>query len=442
MKPRFNSAGLYVQDAWEAIPDRLRITGALRYSSVAYDVRAADAPVVAGRPLWNDDSLRTGGFSGRIGGVLRVVKGLRLAANYSRGFRYPAITDLGTLGLTGDGFEVDYLASSALGGMIGTTAGTDAVSTGLPVEKQRSEISNNIDFSVRYQNKRFDTEFTVFRLDIEDAITKQALILPAGSVGRLLGSDVITSQNANGAVFVAAVRQPGHRQGEFYCRQAFRGRIRSGRKNNRLAFGTREFHIYPRGGQGHRRSAEYRGRNTAADRVPEPPLCTVALLDRRLFDHCRQAGPPFKPRPRRPPDRRGPQPGADRKLFPPRRLCLRAYEERRRHLQRKCKHATRWSRPGKISRPFLQECSARATRRRPCLLHCRRTRRSIYAAVLPSTRKPACISRLRIFSTSFTATRAGASTAPGGVLQLNCATGFSWIARTLACMNAQRSNPP
>jgi len=205
---RFDSAGLYFQHAWEAIPDRLRITGALRYSSVAYDVRAADAPIVAGRRLWNDDSLRTGGFSGRIGGVLRVVKGLRLAANYSRGFRYPAITDLGTLGLTGDGFEVDYLASASLGGTIGTTAGADAVTTGLPVEKQRSEISNNIDFSVRYQNKRFDTEFTVFRLDIEDAITKQALILPAGSVGSLLGSEVITSQNANGAVFVAASANP------------------------------------------------------------------------------------------------------------------------------------------------------------------------------------------------------------------------------------------
>lgn len=205
---RFNSAGLYVQDAWEVIPDRLRVTGALRYSSVAYDVRAADAPIVSGRRLWNDDSLRTGGFSGRIGGVVRVAKGLRIAANYSRGFRYPAITDLGTLGLTGDGFEVDYLASAALGGTIGTTAGADAVTTGIPVAKQRSEISKNIDFSVRYANKRFDTEFTVYRLDIDDAITKQALILPLGSAGQLLGSEVILFQNVNGVVFVAASPNP------------------------------------------------------------------------------------------------------------------------------------------------------------------------------------------------------------------------------------------
>lgn len=204
----FNSAGLFFQDAWEAVPDRLRITGALRYSNVAYDVNSADAPVVGGRRLWNDDHLRTGGFSGRIGAVVRVAKGFRVAANYSRGFRFPAITDLGTLGLTGDGFEVDHLTSAGLGGTIGTTAGTDAVSTGLPVMQQRSEVSNNFDFSLRYQNRRFDTEFTVSRLDIDDAITKQALILPAGSVGKVLGDQPITSQLPNGVVFVAAATTP------------------------------------------------------------------------------------------------------------------------------------------------------------------------------------------------------------------------------------------
>ena len=76
-----------------------------------------------------------------------------------------------------------------------------------------------------------------------------------------------------------------------------------------------------------------------------------------------------------------------------------------------------------------------------CIRHCRLTRRSISAEGLPSTRKPACISPLRIFSTSFTATRAGASTAPGEVLPPIYATSFSWklfdwSARTLACMNA------
>jgi outer membrane receptor protein involved in Fe transport len=204
----FESGGLFIQDAWEAIPNRLRISGALRYSAAFYKVRAADSPVVGGRRLWNDDSLRDAAFSGRIGAVVRVVDNFRLAFNYSRGFRYPSMTDLGTLGLTGDGFEVDYLTSLNLGGTIGTTAGVDAISTGLAVEKQRSEISNNFDFSARYQNKRINTNLTFFRLDIDDAITKQALILPAGAVGQFLGSDQIISQLPNGVVFVAASTTP------------------------------------------------------------------------------------------------------------------------------------------------------------------------------------------------------------------------------------------
>ncbi len=203
---RFDSGGLFIQNAWQAIPERLRITGALRYSAVAYRVRASDSPLVNNQALWNDDSLRTGAFSGRIGAVVRVVDDFRIAFNYGRGFRYPSITDLGTLGLTGDGFEVDYTSAINLGGTIGTTAGADAVSTGLPVAKQESEFSNNYDFSLRYHKKRFDTEFTVFRLDIDNAITKQALILPASVTS--VGGQPITSRTAGGAVFVAVATNP------------------------------------------------------------------------------------------------------------------------------------------------------------------------------------------------------------------------------------------
>jgi hemoglobin/transferrin/lactoferrin receptor protein len=205
---RFDSAGIYLQDQWDAFPDRLRVTGALRYSGMKYRVRQADAPVVGGRPLWGDDELTTSGFSGRIGAVVRATEALRFAFNYGRGFRYPSMTDLGTLGLTGDGYEVDHITSGALGGVIGTTAGADAESTGIAVTKQTSEFSNNYDLSIRYQRKNFDTEFTLFRLDILDAITKQALILPPGAVGTSLAGQTITSQLPSGAVFVAASTAP------------------------------------------------------------------------------------------------------------------------------------------------------------------------------------------------------------------------------------------
>ncbi len=205
---RFNTGGVFFQDQWNAIPERLRITGALRYSGADYKARASDSPLVGGQPLWSDDSLSTSNVSGRIGAVVRATNEFRIAFNYSRGFRYPNMTDLGTLGLTGDGFEVDHLTAGAANGTIGTTAASNAVSTGLPVTKQRSEFSNNYDLSLRYQHKRFDTEFTVFRLDIVDAITKQALILPAVTPGQTIGGQLITSQASGGAVFVAASTSP------------------------------------------------------------------------------------------------------------------------------------------------------------------------------------------------------------------------------------------
>jgi outer membrane receptor protein involved in Fe transport len=205
---RYLNGGLYVQDTWQAIPDRLRVTGALRWNAASYKVRAADSPVVNGLRLWNDDSVKLSDISGRIGAVLRLYKELRLTASYSRGFRAPSITDLGTLGLTGDGFEVDHTAAQALGGTIGTTADAAAVNTGLPVERQRSEITNNYDLGLRYGGRRFETEATVFLIDFRDSITKQALILPQGSVGRMLGDQPIISQLPNGVVFVPLSTSP------------------------------------------------------------------------------------------------------------------------------------------------------------------------------------------------------------------------------------------
>lgn len=206
---RYLVGGLYVQDAWQAIPDRLRISGALRYNVANYKVRASDSPVVNGLRLWNDDSLRVADFSGRIGGVLRLYRELRAGFNYSRGFRAPSITDLGTLGLTGDGFEIDHTAAERLGGTIGTTAGAGAVSTGIPVSRQRSEITDTYDLSLRWGwNKRVEIEATGFFINFRDSITKQALILPPGAVGQFLGDQQITSQLPNGAVFVPLSTNP------------------------------------------------------------------------------------------------------------------------------------------------------------------------------------------------------------------------------------------
>jgi hemoglobin/transferrin/lactoferrin receptor protein len=204
---RYLSYGFFAQNNFTAIPDRLRINGALRYSVASYESRAANAePGPDGLPLFPDDSARFGALSGRIGAVVNVTGGFDIAGKYTRGFRAPNTTDLGIIGLVGTGFEVDASTAAALGGLIGSTAGTDAVSTGIPVTRLDPEYSDSFDLSFRYTGRRFSGEITGFTTKLSDVYFDQALVLPPGAEGTLLGSEEIVEQNARGLVFVELAR--------------------------------------------------------------------------------------------------------------------------------------------------------------------------------------------------------------------------------------------
>lgn len=204
----YKSGGVYVQDVLTAIPDRLRLIAAVRYGGAKYNSRAANSPLVNGQPLWPDDSLSADAVTPRFGAVLTVVEGLSFSAQISRGFRTPHITDLGTLGLTGAGFEANAADLAGTGATIGTTADTTAVSTGRPVEQLKPESMWSYEGGVHLHRSRVDFDFTGFVNKLKGNIAYQALILPAGAVGKKLGDQTITSQTANGAVFVPLSTAP------------------------------------------------------------------------------------------------------------------------------------------------------------------------------------------------------------------------------------------
>ena len=194
---RYLSYGFFAQNNFTAIPDRLQINGALRYSVASYESRASNAPLGPGSvPLFPDDSQRFSALSGRIGGVVNVVGGFDIAAKYTRGFRAPNTTDLGILGLVGTGFEVDAQTAAARGGTISTT--------GIPVTLLEPEDSGTFDLSFRYTSRRFGAELSGFTTKLSDVYFDLPLALPPGATGTFLGSDQIISQNAAGFVFVAA----------------------------------------------------------------------------------------------------------------------------------------------------------------------------------------------------------------------------------------------
>lgn len=204
----YQSGGLYIQDVWEAIPNRLRLMANARYSAASYRARATDSPVVGGERLWTDDALQVSSFTFRAGAVLTPLEGLSLMANVGRGFRAPHMTDLGSLGLVGTGYEVSSADIAGLNATIGSTGDDKAISTGLAVGQLKPETSLSYEAGLRVYKGRIDTDLAVFINDIEDNIVKQSLILPSGAVGLRLGSEPIVSQLANGVVFVEPSSSP------------------------------------------------------------------------------------------------------------------------------------------------------------------------------------------------------------------------------------------
>ena len=205
---KYTQGGVFAQTGFEAVADRLRLVGAVRLGAVAYEAHASDAPVSGGKPLWPDDSFSTTSLTFRGGAIITPSEPWTFVVSASRGFRAPHMTDLGTLGLTGSGFEVAAPDVAGRNGFVGTTADATAISSGEAVEQLVSESSISVDASLRFRSRRASAEFTVFVNHIHDNIQKQTLILPQGAVGTLLGTEPITAQNANGAVFVAAATTP------------------------------------------------------------------------------------------------------------------------------------------------------------------------------------------------------------------------------------------
>ncbi|MBI2835231.1 MAG: TonB-dependent receptor [Acidobacteria bacterium] len=204
----YRSGGIYIQDEFSLVPDRLRLMGGFRFSLASYRAREADSPVVNGRRLWPDDSLKVGDATFRVGAITNITRELSIYGNVSRGFRAPHMTDLGTLGLTGSGFEVAAPDVAGLGATVGSLASDAAVSTGEPVRQVGPETSLNYEAGVRYRGRSWRTDLAFFVNDVNDNITKQALILPPGASGLRLGGEPIIAQSASGVVFVAPSTVP------------------------------------------------------------------------------------------------------------------------------------------------------------------------------------------------------------------------------------------
>jgi len=194
----YKTHGLFVQDAWSPVRSgRIRLGGALRFGGATYHSASPS------------DSLTANALSGRIGGIFRIAEPLSIHASYSRGFRAPNVTDLGTLGIQGNGFfEANVNDVASRGARIGTRADAGASDSGLPVERLRPEKTDNYEIGAQFRNGRMMVEVTGFWIRLNNTIVSQTLILPQGAVGQPLGDQIITGQLPSGAIFVPIATQP------------------------------------------------------------------------------------------------------------------------------------------------------------------------------------------------------------------------------------------
>jgi outer membrane receptor protein involved in Fe transport len=204
----FRQSGVFAQTTFSAVPDRVTLVGAIRVGNNRYRAEAADAPIVGGAPLWPDDSLSTTSTTVRAGATISATPWLTVTGNFGTGYRAAHMTDLGTLGITGAGFEVAAPDVAGMNGEIGTTALASSGSTGRAVEQVGPETSRTLDLGFRFRGSRGWMSVNGFVNDIDGNIQKQALILPAGAVGLNIGGQAITTQNPNGTVFVAGISTP------------------------------------------------------------------------------------------------------------------------------------------------------------------------------------------------------------------------------------------
>jgi len=206
---RYTTAGLFYQHGYEAIRNRLRLQGGVRYS--AFNFRTfADANLrdAAGQPLVPDFSttLQDGTFN--LGAVLSVTENVQLFTAVRRGFRAPNASDFSSVGLTSNGFEVSPDQGAAAGGLVGTKADSSAVSSGAAVATLAPEALYNYELGAKFQSRRMSASVSGFVNDISDFITKRALLLPPGAVGQTLGGQTIIAQLASGAVITGVDPRP------------------------------------------------------------------------------------------------------------------------------------------------------------------------------------------------------------------------------------------
>lgn len=204
----YRTLGLFVQDVATLIPRRLTANLGLRYSLFHYSQSPQDNPLdAAGRPTVPELDASFDDVTFNAGLAYAINSHFTLSGNVSRGFRAPNVNDFAATGLSGLGFEISPDEGARLNGSAGLLSSQRIIDTHL-LEPIRAEQLYSYELGLRFVSSRFSGNFAAFDSEISDLIERRTLLLPAGSVGQLVGGQPIIRQDGTGAVFTSLSNSP------------------------------------------------------------------------------------------------------------------------------------------------------------------------------------------------------------------------------------------
>lgn len=195
--------GVFVQDTAELLPGRVTLRWGLRYGRFGFSTTANPAFGVV------DERVLSDAVTFSAGTVIALSRNLHATFNVGRGFRAANSADLGNTGLTGGGgLEVAPSRASALGGFVGTTGATGAVSTGEVVPHLRPEVLYSFEPGLKFRAGRFSASVSAYDLEYLKSIQRRAIVFPTDVVGALISGYQVVRQDATGLAYIAQDIRP------------------------------------------------------------------------------------------------------------------------------------------------------------------------------------------------------------------------------------------
>jgi outer membrane receptor protein involved in Fe transport len=200
----YNTLGVFVSDSLEF--GRLGLRGGLRYGRYGFATVADSVHPAFGVV---DEHVDVNALTFSVGSVYSLTPSLNATFNVSRGFRAPNASDLASIGLSGGGgFGIAPSRATALGGLVGSTGGVDAVSTGVAVSSLRPEVLYAFEPGVRFRSGRYSAALTVFDLEYLDNFEGRSIVFPTNIVGTNIAGYDVVRQDPSGLAYIAQDTRP------------------------------------------------------------------------------------------------------------------------------------------------------------------------------------------------------------------------------------------